>query len=421
MRRRLLGLAFVVVLAAAVGVAVLAYRKAFTPAVWVTLQADHTGMQLSEGADVKLRGAVVGDVRQITANGERAELRLALVPELAQQIPSNVAARLLPRTLFGEKYVELVPPASATPAEPNGQAQSASPTPIANGAVIALDQTQTAVELERVIDEALPLLQAIRPDALAATLGALAYALAGRGAQLGADLSTVDNLLTRLNQQMPAIAEDVRQLVDVVNTYDGAADDILAILRNVSVTANTITDQRAQLAGFLADTADLADTTRTFLERYGDRIIRLGEVSRPVLELLAVYSPEYPCLLQGVVALQPQAEGVFATGRMHITLEITKDRGKYVAGRDEPVYGAHDGPNCRGLPDPAVPGPEVRVNDGYAGGATPVSMGFAGTAEERAVIKPLLAAANEVQVDQVPDVAVLLWGPLLRGAVVSLG
>jgi phospholipid/cholesterol/gamma-HCH transport system substrate-binding protein len=46
-------------------------------------------------------------------------------------------------------------------------------------------------------------------------------------------------------------------------------------------------------------------------------------------------------------------------------------------------------------------------------------MGFAGTTEERAVVKPLVAAATGTRVDQVPDVAVLLWGPLLRGAVVS--
>src|SRR4030095_8090576 len=78
--KRLLGLAFVVALLAAVGLWVLAYRKAFTPVVGVTLRADHTGLQLSEGADVKLRGVVVGDVRHITANGERAELGLALDP-----------------------------------------------------------------------------------------------------------------------------------------------------------------------------------------------------------------------------------------------------------------------------------------------------------------------------------------------------
>jgi phospholipid/cholesterol/gamma-HCH transport system substrate-binding protein len=76
--KRLLGLAFVVVLLAGVGLSVLAYRKAFTPVVGVLLRADHTGLQLNEGADVKLRGVVVGEVRQITADGERAELRLAL-------------------------------------------------------------------------------------------------------------------------------------------------------------------------------------------------------------------------------------------------------------------------------------------------------------------------------------------------------
>jgi phospholipid/cholesterol/gamma-HCH transport system substrate-binding protein len=202
----------------------------------------------------------------------------------------------------------------------------------------------------------------------------------------------------------------------VVDTYDGAADDLIAILRNATVTMDTVTDQRAQLAGFLADTTELADTARGFLDRNGDRIIQLGQVTRPVLELLAAYSPEYPCLLRGVVALQPQADQVFAGGRMHVTLEITRDRGKYVAGRDDPVYAAHDGPNCRGLPAPSVPFPGVSVNDGYG---RPASMGFAGTTEERAVVKPLVAAATGTRVDQVPDVAVLLWGPLLRGTVVN--
>jgi ABC-type transporter Mla subunit MlaD len=187
-----------------------------------------------------------------------------------------------------------------------------------------------------------------------------------------------------------------------VDTYDGAADDLIAILRNATVTMDTVTDQRAQLAGFLADTTELADTARGFLDRNGDRVIQLGQVTRPVLELLAAYAPEYPCLLEGVVALQPRAEQAFTSGAMHVTLEITKDRGKYVAGRDDPVYAAHDGPNCRGLPGPAVPFPGASVNDGYG---APASMGLAGTAEERAVVKPILAAATGMRVDQVPDVA----------------
>jgi phospholipid/cholesterol/gamma-HCH transport system substrate-binding protein len=420
MSRRLTGMVFLLVLAGLLSMSVLAYRKAFTPVTWVTLHADRAGLQLSDGADVKVRGVIVGEVREVNADGRTAVLRLALDPDLTAQIPANVSARLLPKTLFGEKYVELVPPPDAAAA------------PIRDGAVIGQDRSQTAVELERILDGALPLLQAIKPDRLAAALGALAYALEGRGERLGQDLATMDSLLTELNRQLPAIAEDVRLLADVVSTYDGAAQDILAILRDVTVTATTLSEQRAQLAGFLADTTDLADTTREFLDRHDDRLIRLGQVSRPVLDLLALYAPEYPCLLRGVVALQPKADAVFAGGRMHITLEVTQDNGKYVAGRDEPVYGAHNGPNCRGLPDPAVPAGEVPVNDGYdyrspapqPFGPAPLGslrapMGWAGTAGEAGIVKPLVAAATGTPVSEVPDLAVLLWGPILRGAVVS--
>jgi len=409
MFRRLAGVGFLAILAGLLALSVAFYQKAFTPVTWVTLRADRTGMQLNDGAEVKLRGVLVGEVREISADGDRAELRLALDPAMTGHIPANVTARLLPKTLFGEKYIALVVP---------GDAAS---QPIGPGAVIDQDRTRAAIELERVLDGALPLLQAIEPDKLAATLGALAYALDGRGDQIGQDLATLNALLTEVNAELPTVTEDLRLLARMLETYDGAADDLLAILRDLTVTATTVSDQRAQIAGFLADTTDLADTTRSFLNRHDDNIIRLGQVSRPVLELLAAYAPGYPCLVRGIVALQPRAEEVFASGNMHITLEITKDNGKYEAGRDEPVYGADDGPQCYGLPNPPVPAPEKPVDDGYdyGGARTPITMGIAGTGAEQAVIKPLVAAATGMPADEVSDTAVLLWGPLLRGTVVN--
>jgi phospholipid/cholesterol/gamma-HCH transport system substrate-binding protein len=417
--KRLLGIAFVLLLVGAMSMSVLTYRKAFTPVTWVTLQTDHTGLQLNEGADVKLRGVVVGEVRQISADGQRATLRLALDPAQVGQIPANVTARLLPKTLFGERYVALQAPPDA------------SGVPLRDGAVIGQDRTASAIELERVLDDALPLLQAIQPDKLAAILGALATALDGRGDQLGRDMDRLDAYLAALNREMPALKTDITKLADVVSTYDGALPDLMAILRNASVTATTIAQQRDQLAAFLADATDFADSARTFLQRYGDRIIQLGKVSAPVLQLLAAYAPEYPCLLHGLVALQPNVEGVFASGQMHITLEITRDNGPYTAGRDAPGYGAKNGPNCRGLPHPGVPAPQVAVNDGYDYGASrsaaklpvgliPVSMGYAGTAQEKALVLPLVAAATGTPVGQVPDSADLFWGPVLRGTVVNV-
>ncbi|SCG47668.1 phospholipid/cholesterol/gamma-HCH transport system substrate-binding protein [Micromonospora echinaurantiaca] len=424
MKHRILGIVFVAVLAAALTGSVLQYRKAFTPVAWVTLHADRAGLQLADGADVKVRGVLVGDVRSVRGDGDGATLRLALDPATTGRIPADVTARLLPKTLFGERYVELVPPTGSTAG------------PIRDGAVITQDRSRTAVELERVLDEALPLLQAIRPDQLATTLGALATALEGRGEQLGANLARLEAYLERLNPAMPAIAADVRALAAVLDSYDAALPDLLALLRDVSVTARTVTDQRTQLAAFLAEATDAADVAHGFLDRHGDQLIRLGAVSRPVLELLATYAPEYPCLMSGLVALQPRVEEVFAGGRMRITLEVTRDGGKYERGRDEPVYRADDGPQCHGLPRPASPAPEKPIDDGYdysgprppvtlpvglpapAAGASP-AMGQAATGQERALVKPLLGAVTGTPPAEVPDIAVLLWGPLLRGAVVN--
>jgi phospholipid/cholesterol/gamma-HCH transport system substrate-binding protein len=422
-RNRLLGIGFVALLTAALTLSVLQYRKAFTPVAWVTLHADRTGMQLSTGAEVKLHGVVVGEVRSVSSDGSGARLRLALDPALIGQIPRTVSARLLPKTLFGERYVALVAPTGA------------SAPPMRPGAVISQDRSRSGVELERVLDDALPLLQSIKPDRLAATLGALATALRGRGDQLGENLVLLDGYLRELNREMPAIADDVRKLAAVLDVYDEAMPDLLAILRDVTVSAATVADQRTQLAAFLADTTDAAEVSRIFLDRHGDQLIQLGAVSRPVLELLAAYAPEYPCLMRGLVGLQPRVEQVFATGRMRITLEITRDGGKYERGRDEPVYGADNGPHCRGLPSPQQPAPEVPINDGYdyagprpgplqlpvglpATAAPP--MGSAGTAQEQALVKPLVGAAMGTPPVEVPDIAVLLWGPLLRGAVVNV-
>ena len=49
-------------------------------------------------------------MREIDSNGDGATLSLAINPAQAQLIPANVTARILPKTLFGEKYVALQVP-----------------------------------------------------------------------------------------------------------------------------------------------------------------------------------------------------------------------------------------------------------------------------------------------------------------------
>ncbi|MEV7687061.1 MCE family protein [Streptomyces bungoensis] len=412
-RLRLYGIAFLAVLALLLSLAVAVYQQAFTSVVPITLEAGTLGNQLDPRADVKLRGLLVGEVRAVHADGTKATLDIALKPQYVANIPSDVHARLLPKTLFGEKYVDLVAPAGATrPARP-----------IRAGDVITQDRTKTGIEVQQLMNDLLPLLRTVRPGELDATLSAFATALEGRGDRIGGNLTRVEGYLRRLNPHMPSLQEDITRFADVAEVYGDAAPDLMRILRNTVTTSRTITEKRDQLAAALRTTASVAGTANDFLNENGDRLITLGRISRPTLELFARYSPEYPCLLQGLVRQEKASEDAFRGGEMRITLEVVRPQGAYRPG-EEPVYGERSGPDCRGLPHPRVPGPKPHLRDGTSaagsGGAQPAGAGVSATRAEQRAVGSLVAPVMGVPADQVPPVATLLFGPLARGTAVSV-
>ncbi|MDJ0340990.1 MCE family protein [Streptomyces sp. PH10-H1] len=401
---RLYGIAFIVVIAMLLSLAVAVYQQVFTPAVFITLQADTLGNQLDPAADVKLRGLIVGQVRSVHVDGERATLDIALQPEEVALIPADVNARLLPKTLFGEKYVDLVIP------------ENPSPRHIRAGDVITQDRTKTGIELEKLMNDLLPLLRTVQPAKLNATLSAFSDALEGRGDDVGGNLTRVDDYLRRLNPHLPSLTTDISLFADVAGVYGDAAPDLLRIMRNAVVGSRTVVEKKEALAALLTGTTTVANTARAVLADNSQRLITLARVSRPTLALLARYSPEYPCLLGGLAKEEPLAEQVFKGGRFHITLEVVLPRPAYHPG-EEPRYADRSGPSCRGLPGPGVPAPPVKLNDGTSAGS---SGNIAGTAAEQHVVDSLVAPVLGVPADQVPAVATLLFGPMARGTAVSV-
>jgi hypothetical protein len=301
---------------------------------------------------------------------------------------------------------------------------------IAEGDVIPQDRSSTAIELESVLDNLLPLLRTIQPAKLNATLNAFATALEGRGERLGENLELVDGYFSQLNPRLPELKADITGLADVSEIYADAAPDLARMLRNFSVSSNTIAEKAETYAGFLAGTAGFATTTRDFLAANEERIIQVNAVGRPTLELLAEYSPEYPCLLQGLTQSNDFIGRTFANGELHITLEVVRSRPGYQPG-EEPRWGEDRGPQCYGLPSPARPWPGTPFDDGTRKGtqgrAVPghvsafvdPSSGRSGTAAEQRVVDALVAPQMGVPAAEVPDLATLLFGPMARGTAVT--
>ncbi|GAA1965760.1 MCE family protein [Amycolatopsis minnesotensis] len=431
LRYQVLGLAFLVVVALFFTVTVAVYKKAFVPVAMVKLETDHVGNQMRGGADVKIRGMVVGEVRDIRALGDHAELDLAMQPDKLGVIPANVSARLLPKTLFGERYVALQPPSAPVPGR------------LAGGTVIPQDRSSTAIELEKVLGDVMPLLQAVQPEKLSSTLTAVSSALEGRGTQLGKTLVQVGDYLGGLNPSLPALKSDISGLADAADLYQRAAPDFLQALSDLTTTSRTLVEKRQGLADVFATVSTASDDLGRFLEVNKDNLIRLTTTAQPTLDVLAKYAPEYPCLLQQLAESVPRAEAAFGKGTdqmNHVTIRFLANRTKYLPGVDEPKYDDKRGPRC--YPQVPPPGrwpqypPDGPILDGSthppaAKGATPIGGGGAPAAapmpaavanspQEQRLVGTLRGAALGVDPAEVPNWSGLLVAPLYRGAEVEL-
>lgn len=431
-RYQLYGLVFLVIVGLLVALSVGFYRKSFTPIVPVTLEASQVGNQLRVHADVKLRGLIVGEVRQVRAMGDHAVLDLALDPDLVGKIPSNVSARLLPKTLFGERYVALQIP--ERPARP-----------IAAGDVITQDRTSSAIEIEKVLNDLMPVLQAVQPDKLAATLNAMSTALDGRGKQFGDTLVALSSYLEQLTPSLPDLRASIEQLATVANTYADAAPDLFQALSDLTTTTQTVVQQRNGLESLTTTLTAASTDLANFLSANRNNLISLTSTVRSTLAVLAKYAPEYPCLFQQLVDGIPAADAAFGKGTAHpnvsrVTIEITASRGKYVPGVDTPRFDDKRGPRCYPVAKPPAKFPQYPsggpLKDGSAKPPPPRSdrpqdfqptvpqavstPQVANSSEERDLIAVLLAPSLGVMPEDVPRWSSLLVGPLFRGAEVTV-
>ncbi len=410
--RRLSGVAFIGVIAMLVGLTVLFYNKAFTEVVRVSLKTDRIGNQLSAPADVKLRGLVVGEVRKVHSQGEGATIDLALQPDKIGLIPANVSAQLLPKTLFGEKYVLLV-----VPDQPTSER-------LAEDDVIPQDRSTTALETERVVDDLMPLLVSLKPAQLSMTLNALSTALRGRGDKLGNNLAVAGAYFTQINPALPTLAEDMQGLADFSNNTAGATPALLQVLDNFSVSSRNLVEEQASLDAFLTSTTTFAASAQSILAANEQRLVALARDSLPSLQLYARYSPEYPCFLAALTAYGPIVEKTFGGLQpgLHITVEGTTDNGGYKPGQ-EPQYRDGRGPYCDGLPKPKVPQGEGYFDDGYRSSPPPNSAASSyldPTGGSDAAIAAVAAPLLGVAIDEVPDLVGMLFGPLAGGNTVGL-
>lgn len=448
-----MGLGLLVVLLFFVWLTWAFFSQTFTSYDDVKLTTSKSGLALNKRADVKLRGMIVGVVREIHVENGRVVMTLGMDPKVIDRVPANVRAEIIPKTLFGEKYIDLIPTSGGA----GGHLQAGD----------TISDATVPVEFEQFFNDIYPILTAVPPDKVAYTLTALANSLEGRGDELGQTLAESNDYLKKLNPENQQAIDDIIALGKVSDTYAGQMNNFGDLLRNSAKISDTVVDKKKDLADLFDETDDLGDVLHDFFDAAGDDIIATAHNSVKPLAVSREYSTMFPCWFKGEDALfRTRLDSVLKNNTLHISMFIVAPQAtKYDVNTEHPVvpkesvieslditqpqihgYTAGGFPKglgtiCDELYQAAAGHPRLHDNpipipgnlwklvgiknshNGKLGTEADYNRPAASsidTAAQRDILTRMTSGLTGVKTKDVPDVASLLISPVVRGAGVSI-
>jgi len=304
----------------------------------VSAQLRDAGGSLSSGADVKVRGVIVGRVTGIGPGaGGGVRVDISIPQSDLDMVPANVVARILPATVFGTSFVDLTY---------RGPASTQS---LRAGAVIPADKTQGTLELQQALDDIDSLVKAVGPAELASAIGSAAQALDGRGLKLGDTIDEANAYLAKLNPKLPLVREDVRKLAENLELAEQVAPDLFQATSDLLVTARTIVDEKASIATLISGGLTLTSQANTLLQENSAGLIRFIDNSAKLLNV--VYANRHAGITESFVTnklLADKLKSVLHNGFFNSMTTFNLDVPPYYTRADCPQFGSARGDNCAG-------------------------------------------------------------------------
>lgn len=233
-------------------------------------------LDLVPQSTVKVNDVSVGKVTAIDLDGYTAEVELELRKDT--ELPENTVAEIRQTSLLGEKFVSLAPP------------ETGATGTLSDGEVIPLERSGRNPEIEEV-------------------LGALSLILNGGGV---AQLKTITQ---EVNKAVTGREDDVRSVLDQVNTFTGTLDankgDIVSALESLnrlSVEARKQQDNINLALDELPSALTSIDGQRQDLVKMLDALNQLSDVG------VQVISQSKAATIDSLKQLQPVLNQLAASG-----------------------------------------------------------------------------------------------------------
>lgn len=376
---------------------------------------------IQAGAPVRYHGIKVGEITAIDAGTSSSRVSLTIDQNAIGDIDRSVMVRVLPRTFFGDIYLQLVP----TPGSADGQHD-----PLTPGSTLAVDDGPDAVNLYGIFTKMSDLISEVQPEQLNVALAAVNRAIGGRGDELGVMIDDWWAASQELEDTVDAFLAATPKFRRVAESLRRATPDVLATLNSVTNISRGIAEHQDQLAAFFTAASGFVTATGTFVAQQQKNLITVLDSTGKILATVADNPSGITRTVLEASKFGAAGTVLFSSGRFNITAVPTfSDPMPYTAA-DCPTYGSLRGAQCFGTGSAAGVGPVRKPGEGNGTvlqrKPTVKPSSYTGPevidgAAEAPALGRLEGAATQKDAPGSPNPAtVLMLGPMVRGNQVVL-
>ena len=325
------------------------------------------GQGLQSQSDVKVHGVNIGHVRNVRLQDGKALVRLDI--KKGEKVPVNAKATIRPKTLFGEKFVDIDP----------GDAETTGPFLKDEDNIT---DTIGGFELEKVLTDLYPILKAVKPSELTTIVGALADSAEGEGPAINrqiANFAIVADVQARHDADFRQFLDDLVRLSDELADRSG---DLVAAARDLNVALPPINERSDEVAALLDQAGRLSTDVADLLEANQSVIDKANTKGLKPIQILYDRRPLITPLVDG---LRSFFQVLTEIGHIPVGDGTNFAAVKFIIGENCPegrVEGC--GPNsgslnttttaaaaAKGRPQPLIPGVDVPIIDDALGNPLP--------------------------------------------------
>ncbi|MGH9186925.1 MAG: MCE family protein, partial [Acidimicrobiales bacterium] len=249
---------------------------------------------LYEQGQVRVLGLPAGRITEVATDGNRVRVKLAIDDDVP--LPADVQAIIVPQSLIGERYVQLLP--AWIEGEPRAE----------DGHEIDVDDTIIPVEPDEALAALNTFINSLDPDGLGRLIGNLATDLEGNGKPLNRALDNLGDLVDTFAQKDDQLVSIVESFDRFTQTLTTREQQLGVVLDAFGTASQVLADERQSLENLVASLAGLSETGLDLVAEHATELrgniatlARLGHSINANLDAVAQLLDSGPILTRGLL------------------------------------------------------------------------------------------------------------------------